>query len=249
MKAQELREKSFEELLGQQALLQKELFDLRLKKARGETPKPGQQKMTRRDLARVMTVLTEYRRTMKVVGNNEEVAVRALRQNKWNANATVVVLERQELEKQSGHAEQVVDLATTLTRGQEGKTDLPRALNLIRGAELIVGGKDEKKVLTALAQLNRDGLETALSFRKALEGAVKQANAGTPEVVIRMALADTRYNLERTNARVAETLKLAQETGVEPHAALTALQAAEGDAVLAAKRIKKKAKAAAKAKA
>lgn len=246
MKAETLRDMSYEELLSQQTLLQKEIFELRLKKARGETPKAGEQKAKRRDLARVLTVINEYRAAMQVVGNDEEAAVKALRLHKWDAIATVADLEIEKLVKETGVSAKVAKLAIRLGQDKRGQTDLVRARNLIVGAEKLAGGKDEAKLLGALAQLNRDGLETALSFRKALEAAVNQAVPGTPAVVVRGALADNRYNLDKATAEVAAVAKLAQESGADAPKALIALQGAQGDAVLALKRLKKQAKVAAK---
>lgn len=246
MKAETLRDMSYEELLSQQTLLQKEIFDLRLKKARGETPKAGEQKAKRRDLARVLTVINEYRAAMKVVGNDEETAVKALRLHRWDAIATVADLEVEQLVKESGASPKVVKLAIRLTVDKIGKTDLVRARNLIVGAEQMRGGKDEAKLLGALAELNRDGLETALAFRQALEKALTAAAPGTAAVVVRGALADNRYNLAKAQAEVAAVAKLSQEGAVDAPQALIALQQAQGDAVLALKRLKKAAKQAAK---
>ncbi|MEM6998608.1 MAG: 50S ribosomal protein L29 [Pseudomonadota bacterium] len=63
MKASELREKSTEEL---QTLLLEELrsqFNLRMKKGTGQLEKPSEMKKTRRNIARINTLINEKKMT------------------------------------------------------------------------------------------------------------------------------------------------------------------------------------------
>ena len=59
MKASELREKTAEELQQEQLRLLKEQFNLRMRKATGQLNQSHLLRQTRRDVARVKTVLTE----------------------------------------------------------------------------------------------------------------------------------------------------------------------------------------------
>lgn len=59
MKIAELRDKSPDELLKKEQDLRKELFNLRFQKATGEIENPMRIRSLRKDIARVLTVLTE----------------------------------------------------------------------------------------------------------------------------------------------------------------------------------------------
>jgi large subunit ribosomal protein L29 len=61
MKARQLREKTVEELKVQEKELAEQLFALRLNKVTGQLEKPSKIRSTRRDLARVLTVMREKR--------------------------------------------------------------------------------------------------------------------------------------------------------------------------------------------
>ena len=59
MKASELREKTVDELRQREHELAEQLFALRLQKTTGQLEKPAKVRTARKDLARVLTVLTE----------------------------------------------------------------------------------------------------------------------------------------------------------------------------------------------
>ncbi|MBA4371471.1 MAG: 50S ribosomal protein L29 [Thermodesulfovibrio sp.] len=59
MKIAELRDKGADELLKKEQDLRKELFNLRFQKATGEIENPMRIRTLRKDIARVLTVLTE----------------------------------------------------------------------------------------------------------------------------------------------------------------------------------------------
>jgi large subunit ribosomal protein L29 len=59
MKAQEIREKSVEELRERERELADQLFALRLQQSIGQLEKPSKIRETRRTLARVLTVLRQ----------------------------------------------------------------------------------------------------------------------------------------------------------------------------------------------
>ncbi|MBZ0115020.1 MAG: 50S ribosomal protein L29 [Thermoanaerobaculia bacterium] len=59
MKANELRERTIEELQTQEKELADQLFALRLNKVTGQLESPAKIRTVRRDLARVLTVLNE----------------------------------------------------------------------------------------------------------------------------------------------------------------------------------------------
>jgi len=63
MEAQELREKSVEDLNQELLALRREQFNLRMQQATGELPQHTQHRRVRKDIARVKTVLTELKRT------------------------------------------------------------------------------------------------------------------------------------------------------------------------------------------
>ena len=63
MDAKELRSKNPTELNDELFKLRKEQFALRLQRATGQTPKPDQFGVARRNIARVKTVLREQRKT------------------------------------------------------------------------------------------------------------------------------------------------------------------------------------------
>ena len=59
MKAQELRDKTPDQLRDQLASLKKEAFNLRFQKATGQLENTSRMQVVRRDAARVKTVLTQ----------------------------------------------------------------------------------------------------------------------------------------------------------------------------------------------
>ena len=61
MKTSELREKTSDELLVKEQEMRRELFNLRFQKAKGEIENPMRIRAIRKDIARVLTVLTEKR--------------------------------------------------------------------------------------------------------------------------------------------------------------------------------------------
>lgn len=63
MKAPELREHTLEELQDKETDLAEKLFALRLQKVTGQLENPTRMTMVRRDLARVLTVMTEKKAT------------------------------------------------------------------------------------------------------------------------------------------------------------------------------------------
>ncbi len=63
MKAQELREKSVEDLNQELLALRREQYNLRMQQATGELPQHTQHRRVRKDIARVKTVLSELKRT------------------------------------------------------------------------------------------------------------------------------------------------------------------------------------------
>ena len=65
MKARELREKTGAELEQSLADLQKEIFDFGMKASTGQVEKPARARQVRKDVARIMTILNERKRTSK----------------------------------------------------------------------------------------------------------------------------------------------------------------------------------------
>ena len=63
MKASELREMTREELRDKEVELAQQLFNLRLQKVTGQLENPAKVHQTRRDMARVLTVLGEKHRS------------------------------------------------------------------------------------------------------------------------------------------------------------------------------------------
>ncbi|MEP7011449.1 MAG: 50S ribosomal protein L29 [Acidobacteriota bacterium] len=61
MKPVELRDSTVDELLQKEKDLAEQLFALRLQKVTGQLEKPARVRQVRRDLARVLTVLTAKR--------------------------------------------------------------------------------------------------------------------------------------------------------------------------------------------
>lgn len=59
VKARQLREKTTEELRHQEDVLREQIFKLRFQKALGQAESPQKITMVRKELARVMTVITE----------------------------------------------------------------------------------------------------------------------------------------------------------------------------------------------
>ena len=62
MKANELRAKSVDELERELMELSREAFNLRMQKGTGQLSRPNQVRETRRNIARVKTILNERRR-------------------------------------------------------------------------------------------------------------------------------------------------------------------------------------------
>lgn len=65
MKANELKDKSLDELQDTLLGLKKEQFNLRFQKATGQLEKPSRVREVRRDIARVQTVQTQLRAEAK----------------------------------------------------------------------------------------------------------------------------------------------------------------------------------------
>ena len=63
LKPMELRDQTVDELLQKEKELAEQLFALRLQKVTGNLEKPSRVREVRRDLARVLTVLTAKHRT------------------------------------------------------------------------------------------------------------------------------------------------------------------------------------------
>ncbi|HPA15883.1 MAG TPA: 50S ribosomal protein L29 [Desulfobacterales bacterium] len=59
MKASEIREMSMEEKKRKMTDLKQELFNLRFQHAIGQLENPGKMKQTKRDIARIATILNE----------------------------------------------------------------------------------------------------------------------------------------------------------------------------------------------
>ena len=59
MKAAELRETSVDELIKKEQELRKELFNLRFQKATGEIENPMRIRTIKKDIAKILTVITE----------------------------------------------------------------------------------------------------------------------------------------------------------------------------------------------
>ena len=66
MKASKIREQSVEELHLEEAKLKEQIFRLRFQFAIGQVENPMRIRLTRRDLARVQTVISEKQRTAAV---------------------------------------------------------------------------------------------------------------------------------------------------------------------------------------
>ncbi len=67
MKSSELRELTLDELAKKEADMRKELFNLRFQKATGEIENPMRIRSIKKDIARVLTVITEK----KIVGRQK----------------------------------------------------------------------------------------------------------------------------------------------------------------------------------
>lgn len=63
MKARDLRAKNDEELAKELDELSREAFNLRMQQGTGQLARPSQFKSVRRDIARVLTIINERRRT------------------------------------------------------------------------------------------------------------------------------------------------------------------------------------------
>ncbi len=59
MKAEELRELTPDELVQRELELKRKLFNLRFQRASGELDNSAELKKTRKDIARVMTIITQ----------------------------------------------------------------------------------------------------------------------------------------------------------------------------------------------
>jgi large subunit ribosomal protein L29 len=62
MKAQQLREKSVDELKNEESKLQTDLYKLRFQRATGRVENPSKMRQIRRDIARIKTLLGEKAR-------------------------------------------------------------------------------------------------------------------------------------------------------------------------------------------
>jgi large subunit ribosomal protein L29 len=62
MKAQQLRDKSVDELKNEETKLQTDLYKLRFQRATGRVENPSKKRQIRRDIARIKTLLGEKAR-------------------------------------------------------------------------------------------------------------------------------------------------------------------------------------------
>ncbi len=62
MEAQELRSKSVEELDEELVALRREQFNLRMQQATSELPQHHQHRRVRKDIARIKTIMSEFKR-------------------------------------------------------------------------------------------------------------------------------------------------------------------------------------------
>ena len=62
MKAQQLRDKSVDELKNEESKLQTDLYKLRFQRATGRVENPSKMRQVRRDIARIKTLLGEKAR-------------------------------------------------------------------------------------------------------------------------------------------------------------------------------------------
>jgi large subunit ribosomal protein L29 len=65
MKPSELRDMTIQELRQKEKELRKELFNLRFQQATGEIENPRRIRQVRKDIARVLTIITEKERAAK----------------------------------------------------------------------------------------------------------------------------------------------------------------------------------------
>lgn len=65
MKPSELREITIDDLMQKEQDLRKELFNLRFQQATGEIENPMRIRSIKKDIARVLTIITEKKRTDK----------------------------------------------------------------------------------------------------------------------------------------------------------------------------------------
>ncbi|MEW6107987.1 MAG: 50S ribosomal protein L29 [Nitrospirota bacterium] len=65
MKPSEFREITIEELIAKEQDMRKELFNLRFQKATGEIENPMRIRAIKKDIARVLTIIGEKKRTGK----------------------------------------------------------------------------------------------------------------------------------------------------------------------------------------
>ncbi|RMG66795.1 MAG: 50S ribosomal protein L29 [Nitrospirae bacterium] len=70
MRPSELRTMTIEELRQKEKELRKELFNLRFQKATGEIQNPMRIKAVRKDIARILTIITEKQKEEKTENNN-----------------------------------------------------------------------------------------------------------------------------------------------------------------------------------
>ena len=70
MRPSELRTMTIEELKQKEQELRKELFNLRFQKATGEIQNPMRIKAVRKDIARILTIITEKQKEEAVKNNN-----------------------------------------------------------------------------------------------------------------------------------------------------------------------------------
>ncbi len=70
MRPSELRTMTIEELKQKEQELRKELFNLRFQKATGEIQNPMRIKAVRKDIARILTIITEKQKEEAAKNNN-----------------------------------------------------------------------------------------------------------------------------------------------------------------------------------
>ncbi|MCD6163086.1 MAG: 50S ribosomal protein L29 [candidate division Zixibacteria bacterium] len=70
MKARELRDLTYEEVLQKREEVRKEIFNLRLRQATRQTDNPLKVRELRKDLARTNTVINEHGKKINILADN-----------------------------------------------------------------------------------------------------------------------------------------------------------------------------------
>ena len=238
MKAAELREHTVEELEVELVERKRELFDLKVRQSSHEEIESHKLKALRRDIARIKTVLRQYRIVIDKTGLDESTVRSALETAKWSPNQASARSQIAQVVATTGVDEQLAKEALAARNGSS--LDAIDAIRVAQSLAAKTADGSAKAVFSAFRRLRRDGFEQSDAYRSAAQS-ISMEKTGAPEKLARMALADSNYSMKKAAALIETTNRVAAATGASAIRARSTLEGARENEKRAIARLKARA--------